>query len=142
MARERTLSIIKPDAVQRNVTGEIQACIEKSGLLIVAAKMLRISRVQAGNFYDIHQDKPFYDDLVNFMTSGPALVQVLEGENAITHYREVMGATAFGNAEPGTIRAKYATSTTKNVVHGSDSRKNAKREINFFFAEHEIFSRP
>ena len=109
--------------------------------MIVAAKMLRMSRVQAGNFYEIHQTKSFYDDLVAFMTSGPVLVQVLEGEDAIERYRKVMGATTFGNAEPGTIRAKFATSTTNNAVHGSDSKKNAKREIKFFFAEHEIFSR-
>ncbi len=141
MAGERTLSIIKPDAVQRNMIGEIEARIEEAGLLIVAVKMLRMSRVQAGDFYDIHKGKSFYDDLVNFMTSGPVLVQVLEGESAIAHYRKVIGATTFGSAEPGTIRAKYATSTTKNVVHGSDSKKSAKREIKFFFAEHEIFSR-
>lgn len=141
MAGERTLSIIKPDAVQKNMIGEIEARIEDAGLLIVAVKMLRMSRVQAGDFYDIHKGKSFYDDLVNFMTSGPVLVQVLEGESAIAHYRKVMGATTFGSAEPGTIRAKYATSTTKNVVHGSDSKKSAKREIKFFFAEHEIFSR-
>jgi len=141
MATERTLSIIKPDAVTKNVIGEIELRIEQAGLLIVAAKMLRMSRVQAGNFYEIHQTKSFYDDLVAFMTSGPVLVQVLEGEDAIERYRKVMGATTFGNAEPGTIRAKFATSTTNNAVHGSDSKKNAKREIKFFFAEHEIFSR-
>ena len=141
MARERTLSIIKPDAVQKNLIGEIEACIEKAGLLIVAVKMMRMSRVQARDFYEIHQDKPFYDDLVKFMTSGPMLVQVLEGAEAITCYRGVMGTTTFGSAVPGTIRAKFATSTTKNAVHGSDCKKNAKREINFFFAEHEIFSR-
>lgn len=141
MARERTLSIIKPDAVQRNVIGEIEARIEAAGLIIVAAKMLRISRQQAGDFYDIHQGKSFYDDLIDFMTSGPVIVQVLEGDDAITNYRKVMGATQFGEAEPGTIRAEHATSTAQNAVHGSDSKKNAKREIKFFFAEHEIFSR-
>ncbi|MXY15357.1 MAG: nucleoside-diphosphate kinase [Proteobacteria bacterium] len=141
MAKERTLSIIKPDAVRKNLIGEIETCIEKAGLLIVAAKMLRMSRVQAGDFYEIHQGKSFYEDLVEFMTSGPVVVQVLEAQDAITRYREVMGPTTFGEAKPGTIRAKYATSTTRNAVHGSDCKKNAKREIKFFFAEHEIFSR-
>ncbi|MCY3802903.1 MAG: nucleoside-diphosphate kinase [Gammaproteobacteria bacterium] len=141
MAKERTLSIIKPDAVRKNLVGEIETCIEKAGLLIVAAKMLRMSRVQAGDFYEIHQGKSFYEDLVEFMTSGPVIVQVLEAEDAISRYREVMGPTTFGEARPGTIRAKYATSTTRNAVHGSDCKKNAKREIKFFFAEHEIFSR-
>ena len=141
MAKERTLSIITPDAVRKNLVGEIETCIEKAGLLIVAAKMLRMSRVQAGDFYEIHQGKSFYEDLVEFMTSGPVIVQVLEAEDAISRYREVMGPTTFGEARPGTIRAKYATSTTRNAVHGSDCKKNAKREIKFFFAEHEIFSR-
>ena len=141
MAKERTLSIITPDAVLKNLVGEIETCIEKAGLLIVAAKMLRMSRVQAGDFYEIHQGKSFYEDLVEFMTSGPVIVQVLEAEDAISRYREVMGPTTFGEARPGTIRAKYATSTTRNAVHGSDCKKNAKREIKFFFAEHEIFSR-
>ncbi len=141
MAMERTLSIIKPDAVENNLIGIINTQIEEAGLLIVAAKMLRMSRVQARAFYVIHQGKPFYHDLVAFMTSGPVLVQVLEAEDAINRYREVMGATMFGNAEPGTIRAKFATSTKNNAVHGSDSLKNAKREIKFFFAQHEIYSR-
>ncbi len=141
MRTERTLSIIKPDAVQRNIIGDIETRIEDAGLLIVAAKMLRMSRVQAGDFYEMHQQKSFYDDLVAFMTSGPVVVQVLEGDDAIDRYRKVMGATTFGDAEPGTIRAEHATSITKNAVHGSDSKKNAKREIKFFFAEHEIFSR-
>ena len=141
MGTERTLSIIKPDAVQRNIIGDIETRIEDAGLLIVAAKMLRMSRVQAGDFYEMHQKKSFYDDLVAFMTSGPVVVQVLEGDDAIDRYRKVMGATTFGDAEPGTIRAEHATSITKNAVHGSDSKKNAKREIKFFFAEHEIFSR-
>ena len=141
MAKERTLSIIKPDAVEKNIIGEIESCIEKAGLLIVAAKMLRMSRVQARNFYAIHRDKSFFEDLVKFMTSGPIVVQVLEGEDAINCYRGVMGTTVFGNAGPGTIREKFATSTTNNAVHGSDCKKNAKREIKFFFAEHEIFSR-
>ncbi len=141
MAKERTLSILKPDAVQRNVIGKIKAHIEDAGLSIVATKMLRLSRAQAGDFYNIHQDKPFYDDLVDFMTSGPVVVQVLEAEGVITKYREVMGATSFGEAAAGTIRAEHATSTTENAVHGSDSKEDAEREINFFFAEHEIFSR-
>lgn len=141
MAKERTLSILKPDAVQRNVIGKIKARIEDAGISIVATKMLRLSRVQAGNFYDIHQGKPFYDALINFMTSGPVVVQVLEADDAITKYREVMGATSFGEAAAGTIRAEHATSTTENAVHGSDSKESAEREIKFFFAEHEIFSR-
>ena len=141
MAKERTLSIIKPDAVQKNIIGEIKARIEAAGLPIIATKMLRLSRVQAGNFYDVHKGKIFYDDLITFMTSGPVIVQVLEAEDAITNYRAVMGATSFGTAAPGTIRAQHATSTTKNAVHGSDSKENAEREINFFFAEHEIFPR-
>lgn len=141
MARERTLSIIKPGAVARNITGKVNTKIEDSGLSIVASKMLRMSKVQAGDFYEMHKGKPFYDDLIEFMTSGPVIVQVLEGEDAIAKYRSVMGATQYGEAEPGTIRAEFATSTQKNVVHGADSKKNAKREIKFFFAEHEIFSR-
>ena len=141
MAMERTLSIIKPGAVSRNITGKVNTKIEDAGLSIVASKMLRMSRVQAGDFYEMHKGKPFYDDLIEFMTSGPVIVQVLEGEDAIATYRKVMGATKFGDAEPGTIRAEFATSTQKNVVHGADSKKNAKREIKFFFAQHEIFSR-
>lgn len=141
MARERTLSILKPDAVRNNVIGKIKAKIEEAGLSIVATKMLRMSKVQAGKFYAMHEGKPFYDGLIEFMTSGPVIVQVLEGEDAISKYREVMGATTFGEAKPGTIRAEFATSTAKNAVHGSDSKKSAKREIKFFFAEHEIFSR-
>ena len=139
MATERTLSIIKPDAVEKNVIGKIEMHIEDANLKIIAAKMLRMSRQQAGDFYDIHQGKPFYDDLVEFMTSGPVVVQVLEGDNAIKNYRVVMGATQFGEAASGTIRAEYASSTAQNAVHGSDSEENAQREINFFFAEHEIF---
>lgn len=141
MRVERTLSIIKPDAVQRDAIGDIESRIENAGLSIIAAKMLRISRKQAGDFYNTHKDKPFYDNLVDFMTSGPVIVQVLEGEDAISNYRKIMGVTTFGEAGPGTIRADYASSTTHNAVHGSDSKKNAKREIKFFFAEHEIFSR-
>ena len=141
MAMERTLSILKPDAVKRNVIGRIKAMIEEAGLSIIATKMLRMSRVQAGDFYEMHKGKPFYEGLIDFMTSGPVIVQVLEGEDAIANYREVMGVTTFGEAAPGTIRAEFATSTAHNAVHGSDSKKSAKREIKFFFAEHEIFSR-
>ena len=140
MAMERTLSIIKPDAVQKNVIGKIETYIEDAGLKIIAAKMLRMSRKQASDFYNIHKGKPFYDYLVEFMTSGPVVVQVLEGDDAINRYRKVMGATQFGEAEQGTIRAEYATTTANNAVHGSDSPDNAIREIYFFFAEHEIFS--
>jgi len=141
MAKERTLSILKPDTVQKNIMGKIEAQIEDIGLSIIATKMLRISRVQAGDFYSIHKEKLFYDDLINFMTSGPVVVQVLEGENAIVKYRKIMGVTTFGKAAPETIRAKHATSMTINAVHGSDSADHAMREINFFFADHEIFPR-
>lgn len=141
MAMERTLSIIKPDAVQKDVIGDIQSRIENAGLSIIAVKMLRISRKQAGDFYGIHKDKPFYDNLIDFMTSGPVVVQVLEGAEAISNYRRVMGVANSGKADAGTIRADYASSVTRNAVHGSDSKKNAKREIKFFFADHEIFSR-
>lgn len=140
MAMERTLSIIKPDAVNKNIIGKIETYIEASGLKIIAAKMLRMSKTQAGDFYDIHKGKPFYDNLVEFMTSGPVLVQVLEGDKAISRYRNVMGATQFGQAELGTIRHEFASTTAQNAVHGSDSPDNAIREIYFFFAEHEIFS--
>ncbi len=138
---ERTLSIIKPDAVQQNVIGNIQAQIEAAGLSIIAVKMTRLSKKQAADFYEIHKDKDFYDYLIEFMTSGPAIVQVLEGDNAIKRYRKVMGATMFGKAEPGTIRKKYATSNAHNAVHGSDSTENAEREINFFFPQRQIYSR-
>lgn len=138
---ERTLSIIKPGAVARNLIGKINTKIEDASLSIIATKMLRMSRVQAGDFYDMHKGKPFYDGLVEFMTEGPVIVQVLEGEDGITTYRKVMGATVFGEAAAGTIRAEYASSTQRNAVHGSDSKKNAKREIKFFFAEHEIYPR-
>lgn len=141
MAMERTLSIIKPDAVQDNVIGKIEAQIEGAGLSIVAVKMTRMSKKQAGDFYEIHKGKDFYDYLIKFMTSGPAIVQVLEGEDAIKKYRKVMGATMFGEAEPGTIRANFATSNAHNAVHGSDSAENAQREISFFFPERQIYSR-
>ncbi len=141
MAMERTLSIIKPDAVRNNQIGKIQAQIEEVGLSIVAVKMTRLSRKQAGEFYEIHKGKPFYEDLIDFMTSGPAIVQVLEGENAIKVYRKVMGATMFGQAEAGTIRANFATSDSQNAVHGSDSPENAQIEISFFFPERQIYPR-
>ena len=141
MAMERTLSIIKPDAVLQNVIGDVQARIESAGLSIIAVKMTRISKKQAASFYEIHKGKDFYDYLIKFMTSGPVIVQVLEGENAIQSYRNVMGATMFGEATTGTIRAKYATSNAHNAVHGSDSAENALREISFFFPERQIYPR-
>lgn len=141
MATERTLSIIKPDAVHANLIGKIQAQIEEVGLSIVAVKMTRLSRQQAGEFYEVHKGKPFYEPLIDFMTSGPAVVQVLEGEDAIKKYRKVMGATVFGEAEAGTIRANFATSTAHNAVHGSDSEENALIEMNFFFPERQIYPR-
>jgi nucleoside-diphosphate kinase len=141
MAMERTLSIIKPDAVHDNVIGKIEAQIEAAGLSIVSVKMTRLSKKQAADFYEVHKDKDFYDYLIAFMTSGPAIVQVLEGEDAIKRYRKVMGATMFGEAEPGTIRANFATSNAHNAVHGSDSEENAQREIGFFFPERQIYRR-
>ncbi len=130
---ERTLSIIKPDAVEKNVVGEILSRFEKAGLKIVAAKMMKLSNEQASKFYDIHRDRPFFKDLVKFMTSGRVMIQVLEGENAVLLNRELMGATNPVEANPGTIRADFAKSLDANAVHGSDSQKNAKIEIEFFF---------
>ena len=141
MAMERTLSIIKPDAVQNNVIGKIEAQIEDADLSIIAVKMTRMSKKQAGEFYEIHKGKDFYEYLIEFMPSGPAIVQVLEGEDASKKYRKVMGATMFGEAEPGTIRANFAISNAHNAVHGSDSVENAQREIGFFFPERQIYSR-
>ena len=135
MAVERTLSIIKPDAVAKNVIGEIYSRFEKAGLRIVAAKMLHLSQEQAGGFYDVHKERPFYKDLVEFMTSGPVVVQVLEGEGAIAKNREVMGATNPKEAAPGTIRADFASTIDENAVHGSDAPETAEREIAFFFPE-------
>jgi nucleoside-diphosphate kinase len=135
---ERTFSIIKPDATRRNLTGKINAVIEDSGLRIVGQRRLRLSREQAEAFYDVHRGKPFYDELVGFMTSGPVVVQVLEGEGAVARYREVMGATNPANAAPGTIRQLFAESFTGNSVHGSDSPENATIEIAQFFAEADI----
>ncbi len=141
MAVERTLSIIKPDAVARNLIGEIDARFEKNGLTIVAAKMLHMTAEQAGGFYAEHEGKPFFGDLVSYMTSGPVVVQVLEGENAIARNRELMGATNPKDAAPGTIRADFAESLEANAVHGSDSPASAEREIAFFFERGEIHSR-
>ncbi|CBV41274.1 nucleoside-diphosphate kinase [Halomonas elongata] len=141
MATERTLSIIKPDAVAKNVIGEIESRFEKAGLKIVAAKMLQLSQEQAEGFYAEHKERPFFGDLVGFMTSGPVVVQVLEGENAIAANRDLMGATNPKEAEAGTIRADYAQSIDANAVHGSDSPESAAREIAYFFEESEICSR-
>ena len=141
MATERTLSIIKPGAVRDNHIGGIVAKFEAAGLCVAATKMIRMSEAQAGDFYGIHREKPFFGELVEFMTYGPVVVQVLEGENAIQVNRDVMGATNPANAAPGTIRAEFATSITENAVHGSDAPDTARSEISFFFKDSEIFSR-
>lgn len=138
MATQRTLSIIKPDATRRNLTGAINQKIEDSGLAIVAQKRIRLTPGQAEEFYAVHKERPFYQDLVKFMTSGPVVVQVLEGEDAVAKYREVMGATNPANAEAGTIRAEFAESIEANSVHGSDSDENAAKEIHFFFSDTDI----
>lgn len=138
MAVERTLSIIKPDATARNLTGAINAMIEKAGLRIVAQKRVRLTREQAETFYAVHRERPFFRDLVEFMISGPVVVQVLEGENAIAKYREIMGATDPAKAADGTIRRVYARSIQENAVHGSDSPETAQREIAQFFSGNEI----
>jgi nucleoside-diphosphate kinase len=138
MAVERTFSILKPDATGRNLTGAINAIIEKSGLRIVAQKRVRISREQAEKFYAVHRERPFFRELVDFMISGPVVVQVLEGENAIARYREVMGATDPAKAADGTIRKIHAKSIGENSVHGSDASDTAVREILQFFSENEI----
>jgi nucleoside-diphosphate kinase len=135
---ERTFSIIKPDATRRNLTGKINAVIEDAGLRIVGQRRIKLSRAEAEQFYDVHRGKPFYDELVSLMTSGPVVVQVLEGESAVARYREVMGATNPANAAPGTIRQLYAESFTGNSVHGSDSPENAVIEIGQFFTEADI----
>ncbi|MDM1706893.1 nucleoside-diphosphate kinase [Thiopseudomonas alkaliphila] len=137
MAVQRTFSIIKPDAVAKNVIGEITTRFEKAGLRVVASKMVQLSEREAGGFYAEHKERPFYGDLVKFMTSGPVIVQVLEGENAIAKNRELMGATNPKEADAGTIRADFAESIDENAVHGSDSEASAAREIAFFFAEIE-----
>jgi nucleoside-diphosphate kinase len=140
MPIERTLSIIKPDAVSKNQIGAINARFEKAGLRIAAAKMVQLSKAQAERFYDVHKERPFFPGLVNFMSSGPVLVQVLEGENAIALNRQIMGATNPKDAAAGTIRADFATSMDHNAVHGSDAPETAKEEIDFFFQPQEIFA--
>lgn len=141
MAIERTLSIIKPDGVAKNVIGEIYARFEKAGLKIIAAKMLHLSREQAEAFYAVHKERPFFGELVEFMTSGPVMVQVLEGESAVTQNRDLMGATDPKKAEAGTIRADFADSIDENAVHGSDGADTAKNEIEFFFSAAELCAR-
>ena len=135
MADERTLSIIKPDGVQKNLIGEIYRRFENAGLRIVAARMLHLTRDQAEGFYAVHRERPFYNDLVAYMCSGPVMVQVLEGDNAVAVNREIMGATNPADAAAGTIRADFAASVEENVVHGSDAAKTARDEIEFFFAD-------
>lgn len=138
MAIERTLSILKPDAVKNNITGSINSYIEKSGLKIIAQRMMMLTKKQAELFYGIHKDRPFFEELVEFMTSGSVIVQVLIGENAVSKYRQIMGATDPKQADKGTIRGDFANDISENRVHGSDSLENAHREIAFFFAECEL----
>ena len=138
MAKERTLSIIKPDATRRNLTGKINARIEEAGLRIVAQKRLWLSTAQAQKFYEVHKERPFYNDLVKFMTEGPVVVQLLEGENAVLKNREIMGATDSRKAAAGTIRASVGTDIERNAVHGSDATETAKQEIAFFFSGAEL----
>ena len=138
---ERTLSIIKPDAVAKNVIGEIYSRFESAGFKIVAAKMMHLDKITAGGFYAVHQERPFFNDLVSFMTSGPVMVQVLEGENAVARHREIMGATNPQEATSGTIRADFAKSLDENAVHGSDSIENAVIEIAYFFGEDGVYPR-
>ena len=141
MAVERTISIIKPDAVAKNVIGKIYSRFEDAGLKIVAAKMKHLSQDDAEGFYAVHKERPFFNDLVSFMTSGPVMIQVLEGEDAVAKNREIMGATNPKDAAPGTIRADFAETIDENAVHGSDSLENAKIEIDYFFNEDEICPR-
>ena len=136
----RTFSIIKPDATKRNITGSINKIIEDNNLVIIAQKRIKLSKEKAEGFYSIHKDKPFFNDLIEYMTSGPVIVQVLEGDNAVENYRKIMGATNPENAEKGTIRKEHALNIQENSVHGSDSDSNAKIEINYFFEDREIFS--
>ena len=138
MAIERTLSIIKPDATRRNLTGKIVARLEDAGLRVIAQRRLRLTREQAEGFYKVHAERPFFDDLCRFMTSGPVVVQVLEGENAVARNREIMGATNPAKADKGTIRKDFAESIEANSVHGSDSADNARAEIRYFFSDIEI----
>jgi nucleoside-diphosphate kinase len=141
MAVERTLSIIKPDAVAKNVIGEIYARFEKAGLKVVAARMARLSRVDAEGFYAVHRGRPFFKDLVEFMISGPVMIQVLEGEGAIQKNREIMGATDPKRADKGTLRADFAQSIDANAVHGSDAAETAAVEIAYFFPQSQVYSR-
>tara|TARA_R110002074_G_scaffold170005_2_gene331885 strand:- start:21309 stop:21740 length:432 start_codon:yes stop_codon:yes gene_type:complete len=141
MALERTFSIVKPDAVAKNIIGQIYARFESVGLRIVAAKMVQLSREQAESFYGVHKERPFFKDLVGFMISGPVMVQVLEGENAVLENREVMGATNPAEAAAGTIRADFADSIDENAVHGSDAPETAAEEIKFFFSDAELCER-
>ena len=138
MATERTFSIIKPDATARNITGKIVALLEEGGLRVVAQKRIRMSEKQARDFYAVHKERPFYGDLVRYMTSGPVVVQVLEGENAIQRNREIMGTTDPADAAPGTIRKLYGQNIERNAVHGSDAAETAQQEIAFFFRSEEI----
>ena len=138
MGLERTFSIIKPDATRRNLTGKINAKFEDAGLRVVAQKRIHMTKAQAGKFYEVHSERPFYDELCEFMSSEPVIVQVLEGENAVIKYRDVMGSTNPENAEPGTIRKEFALNIQENSVHGSDSEENAKIEISFFFSQIEL----
>ncbi|HLF98563.1 MAG TPA: nucleoside-diphosphate kinase [Methylococcaceae bacterium] len=141
MAIERTLSIIKPDAVAKNVIGEIYSRFEKAGLRIVAARMMQLTRAQAEGFYAVHRERPFFKALVDFMITGPVIVQVLEGENAIATHRDLMGATDPKKAAPGTIRADFADSIDENAVHGSDAAETAAQEIAYFFSQNELCPR-
>lgn len=141
MALERTLSIVKPDGVQKNLIGEVYRRFESAGLKIVAARMLQLTQAQAEGFYAVHRERPFFKDLVKYMSSGPVMVQVLEGENAVAKNRELMGATDPKKADKGTIRADLAASIEENVVHGSDSAENAKTEIAYFFAATDLWAR-
>lgn len=141
MAVERTLSIIKPDAVAKNVIGEIYTRFERAGLTIVAAKMAQLSQADAEGFYAVHKERPFFKDLVSFMISGPVMIQVLEGENAIAKNRELMGATNPKEAAPGTIRADFADSIDANAVHGSDAPETAAQEIKYFFGDSDVYAR-
>lgn len=141
MAVERTLSIVKPDAVAKNVIGDIYSMFEGAGLQIVAARMMQLSKERAGEFYAVHEERPFYADLVSFMSSGPVLVSVLEGEGAIAKHREVMGATNPADAAEGTIRKRFASSIDENAVHGSDGADTAKEEIAFFFDDADVCAR-
>ena len=136
----RTFSIIKPDATKRNITGSINKIIEDNNLVIIAQKRTKLSKEKAEGFYSIHKDKPFFNDLIEYMTSGPVIVQVLQRDNAVEKYRRIMGATNPENAEKGTIRKEYALNIQENSVHGSDSDENAKVEINYFFEDNEIFN--